>query len=76
MTRTRTHYELTAKDVDGFGGDVVIERWMRDDIRLLVIEKNIVTPLMGEKRANLVLSPGEARRLAKQLIAFAVRRKR
>lgn len=72
--RRRIHYELEADDVEGFGGSVVIERWSTEgDLRILIIEKNIITSLTGEKRANLVLSPAEARRIAKQLVVMSGR---
>lgn len=70
MTRSRYVYELVLKDVVGFPGDVVVDRWSvsgNGDVRLLVVDR------FGgrEHRANVVVSRREARRLARALVRLS-----
>jgi hypothetical protein len=75
--RARNTYTLIAKEVEGFGGEVVLERWWSgrargrggDEVRVLLIEKNAWA--LGERRAGLVMSRREAERFARGVLAVA-----
>lgn len=60
--RTNATYEIICDDVGDLGGEIAFETW-RPGYRLLVIEGK----LLGQKRANVILSRAEARRLIRQM---------